>query len=88
MRYFFSFYSVSKSTDKLKSLTGGKLIPDETVTKLRDAIKDSCESIIKTFEDLTKRTPQTKKTAGGGVLSVQISVSLILAAVLLSLKMF
>ena len=68
--------------DQLKALAGSS-VSEEELTKLQDAIKDSCENIIKTFENLVK---ETKKT--GGVSSVKISISLIVTAVLLSLKMF
>ena len=68
--------------DQLKALAGSS-VSEEAMTKLQDAIKDSCENVIKTFENLVK---ETKKT--GGVSSVKISISLIVTAVLLSLKMF
>jgi hypothetical protein len=53
--------------------------------KLRDAIKDSCESVIEGFEDLTDPSNDEIK---GGVSTIQFSISLTLLAVLLCLKIF
>ncbi|XP_028391383.1 uncharacterized protein LOC114516181 [Dendronephthya gigantea] len=72
---------VSKSTEKLNSITGKAL--ESVVDELRDAIKDSCETIIKTFEDLSK--PSAKEASG--VSDVQITISLTLVPVFLCFKM-
>ena len=73
---------VSKSTQRLDSLTGE--LAKVLVGEVRDAIKNSCETIIKGFEDLVN--PTSKKSQSGGVSTLQFSLSFILLAALLSLN--
>ena len=82
---FFCFDSVSKSTEKLSSLTGK--LASGLVDQLRDSIKDSCETIIEGFEDLVN--PSSDKNKGSGSeTTVKLSFSLILLAVMLCMLMF
>jgi hypothetical protein len=82
--FLFIFHSVSKSTEKLNSLIGESVKP--LADQLKDAIKNSCETIITGFEDLAN--PTSDKTGSGGSSAVPFSLSFILlVAALLCLKM-
>jgi hypothetical protein len=69
----------------LDSLAGELAKP--AVDALRDAIKDSCETIIEGFEDLVNPSSDTSQRTGG-VSTVQFSISFTFLAALLCLKMF